>query len=274
MRDENKSNAGFAVDSDEFVTHRAAEFQIQRAERFVEEQNFGLINNRAGDSDTLLLPAAEFGNVVIFVAFEVDELERVLDFAGDVVSGLTGDFRTEGDIFGNVHVREQGIFLEDGVNRSSVGRHGGNVLAVKNNLPRIRRFETADNSEQSRFPAAGGAEQRHKFVFVNREVDFVEHLQTAESFNHVFQANQFPFHSQHPFVIRRFEIRRIITDFENFCTENLIIERRGLGLVSAGAENVINGGNFKGFVGGTAAPLMLNPRDEKFNYRKARAENC
>ena len=44
------------------------EFQIERAERFVQKEDFGLVYDCARDCDTLLLTARKGGNATLFKA--------------------------------------------------------------------------------------------------------------------------------------------------------------------------------------------------------------
>ncbi len=55
--DVHEAPAGLALQRLEFVLHLAAEMQVERAERFVEEQDGGLDHQRAGERDPLALAA-------------------------------------------------------------------------------------------------------------------------------------------------------------------------------------------------------------------------
>ena len=160
VRHEDKRNARLFVDSDEFAAHVPTQFQIQSRKRLVKQKNFRLVDDCAGNGNSLLLTAAQSGDVVFFVAFKVDEFERVFDFVANVIGRLARDFRSERNIFLNVHVGKEGILLENGVNRSSVRRQVCDVLAVENHAPGIGHFKAADDSEHCRLAATRRSQQR------------------------------------------------------------------------------------------------------------------
>ena len=74
VRDVNKSNAYILVHCRKFQLHFLAHFKIERAERLVQQQNFGFANNGACNGDALLLTARQARNAAIAVCFEVDQL--------------------------------------------------------------------------------------------------------------------------------------------------------------------------------------------------------
>ena len=115
MGDVDEGDAELIFQTDQLVLHVLAQFQIESAERLIEEQKTRLIHDRARDRDSLLLTTTQGVNGALLVAVEVYELERILDFVVDVCFGLALDLQTKGDVLCNVHVGEQRIFLEYGV---------------------------------------------------------------------------------------------------------------------------------------------------------------
>src|ERR1700758_847306 len=57
MRNVHEGNAEFLLPALEFGTHLHAQERVERGERFVEQQAARLIQQRAGERDTLLLAA-------------------------------------------------------------------------------------------------------------------------------------------------------------------------------------------------------------------------
>ena len=93
---------------------------------------------------------------------------------------LARDFRPEGNIFFNVHVRKERVLLENRIDRSSIRRQARDVFAVEEDAPRVGLFKAADNPKHRRFAATRRSQQRDEFAFVNRQVDLVKHAQTSE----------------------------------------------------------------------------------------------
>ena len=66
-------------------------------------------------------------------------------------------------------MREQGVFLKNGIELPFIWREFCDILTPKDKLPLIRRLEPADNAQRRRLPAAAGAEKRHKGILPDRK---------------------------------------------------------------------------------------------------------
>ena len=64
----------------ELKLHLPAEFNIQRSQRFIKQQNGWLINKGPGECDPLLLPAAELVGHACFVPCKFDKAQRFRHF--------------------------------------------------------------------------------------------------------------------------------------------------------------------------------------------------
>ena len=65
------------LDALELDLHLLAQLEVERAERFVEEQDGRLVDQRAGEGDALRLAAGDLGRLAAFEARQLDELEHV-----------------------------------------------------------------------------------------------------------------------------------------------------------------------------------------------------
>ena len=171
--DEDEGNAQFLFDLDEFQLHTAPQFAVQGAQRFVQEQDPRLIDDGPGDGHALLLAAGQVDDVGMFIAVEVDQFQGIADLVADIIAGLAVDFRTEGDIFGDVHMGKKRIILEHRIDLAPVRRQLGDIGSLKEDAPFIRRLKTGDEAERRRLAAAAGAEEGDKFIFRNRQVQAV-----------------------------------------------------------------------------------------------------
>ena len=73
--------------------HIFTHFEIERSQRFVEQQNFRLIDNGTGNGNTLLLTAGQSCNAPLLKAFQVNDLECMTYLLTDLFPGqllLTG----------------------------------------------------------------------------------------------------------------------------------------------------------------------------------------
>ena len=58
--------------------HGSTRVRIERRERFIHQQHLRLVGEHTRDLDPLLHAAREFGRVLVFLAFEADQLEVAL----------------------------------------------------------------------------------------------------------------------------------------------------------------------------------------------------
>ena len=86
-----------------------------RAERFVEQQHIRTWRQRAGQGDALLLAAGKLVGATVSQVLHLDQGQNPLDRGFDFRFGLLEALETESDVFGDRHVREQGVMLEDRV---------------------------------------------------------------------------------------------------------------------------------------------------------------
>ena len=86
MRDVHEREADLGLDPLELELHLAAELEVERAERLVEEQERRAVDQRAGEGDPLLLPAGELGRLAVGQVPQLDQVEPVGHPRGDVAS--------------------------------------------------------------------------------------------------------------------------------------------------------------------------------------------
>ena len=91
-------------------------------------------------------------------------------------------------------VREQGVGLEDGVDRAPVGRGGGQVLAVEQDLAAGGGLEAGDEAQGGGLAAAGRAEDREELAGADLEVDAVDRGEVAELLHQIDQSDRPPVH--------------------------------------------------------------------------------
>ena len=154
MRDIDKGDAQFPVHVLELELHFLAHLEIQRAQGLVEEQDLGLVDQRAGDGDTLLLAAGERAHAPLFEAFQIHQVQDSSDLALDHVLGRFLLPEAERDIVVDIHVREQRVPLEDRVDRPLIGRQVLDRFAVQQDLSFRRHRKAGDHAERRRLAAA------------------------------------------------------------------------------------------------------------------------
>ena len=86
---------------------------------------------------------------------------------------------------------EQGVALEDGVDLPLVGRDVVDALAVKDDRAFVLLQEAAQDTQQRGFAAAGRTEQRHKFIFINVQIDTFKYDLAVKILDDIPEFDQF-----------------------------------------------------------------------------------
>ena len=79
MGDVDEGGPGALLDPLQLELHLAAELQVEGAERLVEQQRGGAVDERAGERDALALAAGELGRAAVLVAVEADHGQHLGD---------------------------------------------------------------------------------------------------------------------------------------------------------------------------------------------------
>ena len=95
------------LQAQELVLHLAADQRIERRERLVEEPEFRLDGERAGDADALLLAAGQLARVVVLAALQADQLDDLARPRSRVAAVDALDFQRKGDVAEHGQVRQQ-----------------------------------------------------------------------------------------------------------------------------------------------------------------------
>ena len=149
--------------------HVEAEFGVEVAEGFVEEEALGADGEGAGEGYALLLAAGKLIGAAVLEMIHLDEGEGfgdalvalgVLDFA---------NAQAEGDIFGDGHMGPEGVALEDHAGVTAVGGHEGDIFGIEEDSAGGWEREAGDHAEEGGFAAAGGAQEEEEVAGGNFE---------------------------------------------------------------------------------------------------------
>ena len=121
--DVDERDADLALNSLELELHHLAKLEVERAERFVQQQRAGVVHQCAGQRHTLLLTAGELGRLALREVGEPDDLEQFVDAPLDLGLVLLHAARSVRDVVPHRHVREQCVVLEHGVDVALVRGH-------------------------------------------------------------------------------------------------------------------------------------------------------
>jgi len=130
--------------------------------------------------ELLALAARELSGVAVGEAAEVDEVEQLLDAAGDLVLRAFADLEAVRDVVAHGHVFERGVVLEDEPDATLAGGRLGQIGAVEDHRAGVGRLEPGDDSQERRLAAPRRPEQRGQRPARHLERDVVESDKVTE----------------------------------------------------------------------------------------------
>ena len=179
----------------EQLLHAQANARIERAKRFVHEENARLEDERGGDGNALLHAAGQFGGIFLLRPFETDFADPFLGLLQSLGGFHAAQLQTEGDIVQDVEMGEERIFLihEAAIWPWFTGRFAEE--ADRAGGGRKVRIESGDDAENGGFAATGWADDGDQFANVGQifdeEADVLDGDLVPETFGDLVEGNQF-----------------------------------------------------------------------------------
>ncbi len=140
-----------------------ADLGIERAERLIEQQHLGLVCERAGHRDALLLAAGELPGKAGRKTFQRHQLQQLVAATGPVAALHAADPQREFDVLADRHVPEQRIVLEHEADAAIACAHVRDVPAAKADAPVVEIGKSRRDPQQGALAAAAGAQQHEEF---------------------------------------------------------------------------------------------------------------
>ena len=186
-----KGSTCLAVDPTKLLLHGLAQFEVERRERFVEQQDRRAHYQRTGERYTLLLSAGEPVDRTLFQSrWSSDKRYRVGYPLGDLLTRTRSDGQSEANILGYRHVREEPVALEHHVGRPLLRRQPRHVLPLDSDRSGRWQCEAANHAQQCRFSAPRRPEDRGERSRLHVEVDRVDGSGVSEGFGDAGQTKQ------------------------------------------------------------------------------------
>ncbi len=110
-----KGDAELALQVFEVALHLFAQFEIQGAEGFVQQEHGRPVDKGAGQGHALLLSAGQSVGHAFHQPFQLHQAQGLGDALFYLVLGQFLTAQPEGHVVVHVHVREQGVALENRV---------------------------------------------------------------------------------------------------------------------------------------------------------------
>ena len=181
MRDVDEGRAELVLDALELELHLLAQLHVERAEGLVEQERGGVVHQRSGERDALLLASRELPRTAFLEALELDDAKHVHHARPMLLPRNAFHLQPEHDVVVDRHVREEGVLLKHHVHRTAVREHGRHVFALEEDATLVGPLEAGDHAERRRLPATARAEHREELPFADLERHVVDGDRVAEA---------------------------------------------------------------------------------------------
>ncbi|MNB95412.1 hypothetical protein D3C75_425850 [compost metagenome] len=177
--DEDEGDAELALQGFQLELHLLAQLEVQRPQGFVQQQDARLVDEGPGDGDALALAAGELARFAAADAGQAHQLQHLLHLAVALRLGHTPDHQAVADVVPHIHVGEEGVVLEHGVEVAIIGWHPGAGLAKQPDLPLARVLEARDHPQAGGLAGTARPQQGEEFSGRDLEGDVVDRLHLA-----------------------------------------------------------------------------------------------
>ena len=172
--------------------------RIQRAERFIQQQNLRLYRQGARQRHALLLTTGQLRRIAIRQVSQLHHLQQFGHFGfnrrriGSFTARQHGQAKS--DVIEHRHMAEQRIVLEDEAHFTVAGVHPADVGAVEADMTAGLMLQPGDNPQQGSFPGAGRPQQRDHLSGRDIQRDIIQHLGATKRFLNIgnLNAHDFP----------------------------------------------------------------------------------
>ena len=171
VRDVDERDADLALDPLQLQLHVLAQLGVQRAERLIQQQYLGLVDDGPGQRDPLPLPARQLDRLAAAEPAEADHVQGRLGAAAALGPGHPPHPQAVLHVLQHAHVREQRVVLEDGVDVPGVRRLPGDIGAAELDRAGIGPLEPRDQPQQRGLARPGGAEHGEELPLGDLQVD-------------------------------------------------------------------------------------------------------
>ncbi|MPM42412.1 hypothetical protein SDC9_89077 [bioreactor metagenome] len=158
MRNKNKSDPEALLQFPQFVLHVRAQLQVQRRQRLIQQQHIRFVDYRSGDCNPLLLATRHFTDFTVFIAFQLDHFQGFFHLSHNLILRHFLDRQSKCNVIENIHVRKQGIVLENCIDFASVRRNVIYSFAIDFDDAFRSVREAGYQTQDCCFSTAGGAQ--------------------------------------------------------------------------------------------------------------------
>ena len=174
-----RGHSELALQGADLRAHLDPQLRVEVRERLVHQEHRGAAHNRASHRDPLPLAAGERTGLAVQECLEFEQPRDLADPLVDLLSWDAVLLESERHVLEDVHVRIEGVVLED---HGDVPLRGGDVVDDSSaDLDRsVRdRFEAGGHSQCGCLAAAGRADEHNEFTVADRQIQLVDGTDAA-----------------------------------------------------------------------------------------------
>ena len=181
MGDDDHRHAEAGVDLLEELEDRDRRARVERARGLVAQHDLGVVGQRAGDGDALLLAAGELAGIAVGLVGELDHLEQLAGALLALALGRAAQLQRERDVAQHGALLEQAEVLEDHADGGAqleqlLAGEVGDIAPVDEDLARRGALEQVDAAHERGLARARGTDDAEDVAVVDGQVDVVERM--------------------------------------------------------------------------------------------------
>ena len=168
-----------AVDLAQKLQDGISRLRIESGCRFVAEQQIRLVDERAGDADALLLPAAQLKRIDVLLVAKLHQVENFSDPGADERLRMPRHLQRKSDILKNGARVKQVELLKNHADflprlPQLLLRQIGNHFSPDLDGARIRLFQPIQATDQGRFARPGKADDSEDVALGDEQIDVLQ----------------------------------------------------------------------------------------------------
>ena len=191
----NEHRGAHRVDLTQQVKNLVGELGVDVARRLVRNDDLGIVDQCARQTDALLLAARQLGGLVLHFVLQADQIEHIGHALFDGGSALADRTHGKRHVVKDVHLVDQAEVLKDDAHMAAKIRHmalfqAGKLVAVDGDFARGRDLLTHNQLEKGAFARARSAHDEHELALVDVQGDVVQRIGAVGiGFGYVFKIN-------------------------------------------------------------------------------------
>src|SRR5438309_2846857 len=174
VRDVDRRHLEAALDPRDLGAHLHAQLRVEVREGLVHQERLRLANDRPPHRDTLPLAAGQVPRPLLQHLREPQNPRRILDAPADFDPVDSPHLQAEAHVVEHVHVRVEGVVLEDHRHVARLRRQVVDDVAADADHSRRDLLEAGDHPQRARLPATGGPDEDHELPVFDLEVELVD----------------------------------------------------------------------------------------------------